>query len=129
MIGLESPVIKINTTTNELIEFLGNPKNSSFIYQHKVIRQFQPEIDGFTFIIKRASIFNFKLKKTNQEEIKFVSKKDMPFESVLAFKFHEAGEISVAFQSDTTPFMDFMIEKKVDQWLNFMLTEIKNHFN
>lgn len=128
MIGLESPIIEINTSTDKLVDFLGDPIKSSFIYQHKSIRQFQNITDGFSFIIKRGALFNFKLKQNNHTEVKFVSKKDMSFESVLSYAFHKEGQLSISFQADTTPYMDFIIEKKVDRWLNNIAIEIQNHF-
>jgi hypothetical protein len=127
MIALESAPIRLSLPKERLIEILKESKSFTHILNHKSVRHLELHQNGFSFILKRAATFHFVLKKCTFNEVYYESKAGMPFHSVLRFSFNENESLVIDFETDTTPFMDFMMEKKVDRLLTavvFNLNEL-----
>lgn len=128
MIGLTSPKLTVNASKEELIDFLKQPSKSLQIYEHKVIRHLKAEPLGFSFILKRGAAFNYKVKIPNREQILMISRNEAPFDSFLIFKFPEENSVIIEFEADTTPFMDYFIANKLEEWLNSIAQNLIKHF-
>lgn len=128
MIALASPIINVNASKDEMFEYLSNPLQSAKIFEHKSVRHLKVTEDGFSFLLKRGSVFNFKVKKVYPSQIIYNSNKNVPFQSVLCFKIEEDNQLIIEFESDTSSFMDYFFEKRVDKWLNSIAQNIIQKF-
>jgi hypothetical protein len=128
MIALTSPVIKVNASRDELFSFLSDPAQAAKIIEHKSVRHLQVTEDGFSFLLKRAALFHFKVKTQYPNDIIYNSNKNVPFQTVLGFKIVNDGELIIEFESDTSTFMDYFFEKRVDKWLNAVAQNIIQKF-
>jgi hypothetical protein len=128
MIAVTSPVIKVNATKDELFNFFSNPSQTAKIIEHTSVRHLQVTEDGFSFLLKRAALFKFKVKTQYPSDIIYNSNKDVSFQTLLIFKIVEDGGVVIEFESDTSIFMDYFFEKRVDKWLNAVAQNIIQKF-
>lgn len=124
MISLESAPIQLPLSKEALVELLKQPDSFRQLLKHKSVRHLEIYQNGFSFILKRASTFHFVIKRHSESEVYFESRSGMPFHSVLRFSLNEAEDLVIDFETDTTPFMDFMMEKKVDRLLTALVQNL-----
>lgn len=125
MVSLQSEPLNINLEQELLIELLKSPEAFNSLLDYKSVRHLTIYTNGFSFILKRAATFHFILKKHAKQEVYYESKTGMPFHSVLRFVINEDGCLVVEFESDTTDYMDFMLEKRVKKMLGALVSNLE----
>ena len=102
------------------------------IISYKKTRHLKVEGDVITFIIKWAARFNFVISKITEDYLLIESTKDVEFSTAIRFDIRDektGSSIILHAETDTSPVVDFTLEKKMNTWIKAISLNLETYFN
>ncbi|MFT4898362.1 MAG: hypothetical protein ACI9U0_000145 [Flavobacteriales bacterium] len=132
MIYISTEKIILKSSSKELFNFLSDPNKMAEIISYKKTRHLKVEGDLITFIIKWAARFNFVISKITEDYLLIESTKDVEFSTAIRFDVsdeNEGSSIILHAETDTSPVVDFTLEKKMNTWIKAISSNLETKFN